>query len=140
MICRGCERDKPANQFYVDNSRPRGRVARCKECYAERQRIDQRRFPRVFSMYLENARRRGILFTLTRDETLAFWQLPCSYCGGSVETLGLDRTDNRLGYVAGNVVSCCTACNRMKSDLSVDGFLSRCAAVTAHSELSRPDR
>jgi len=46
---------------------------------------------------------------------------PCFYCGGAfgivvTQSSGLDRLDNSKGYIVGNVVSCCTACNRLKGD------------------------
>ena len=44
---------------------------------------------------------------------------PCYYCGlenTSVAGVGLDRLDNSIGYILKNVVSCCTECNRAKSD------------------------
>ena len=44
---------------------------------------------------------------------------PCHYCGldnNSVAGVGLDRLDNTIGYMLDNVVSCCTECNRARSD------------------------
>lgn len=57
----------------------------------------------------------------------------CHYCGiqetelGSmsikssiglhVESLGIDRIDNSLDYQIGNIVLCCYACNKVKSNL-----------------------
>ena len=36
---------------------------------------------------------------------------------------GIDRVDNKIGYVVGNCVPCCTACNDMKKDKEKDNFL-----------------
>lgn len=40
---------------------------------------------------------------------------PCHYCGGKLgkrcPTGGLDRIDNAIGYVKGNVLPCCGVCN-----------------------------
>jgi hypothetical protein len=36
---------------------------------------------------------------------------------------GLDRIDNRKGYVSDNIVPCCSDCNLAKRDLSIKAFL-----------------
>ena len=36
---------------------------------------------------------------------------------------GIDRVDSSMGYVANNVVTCCTFCNRAKNDASENEFL-----------------
>jgi len=35
---------------------------------------------------------------------------------------GIDRVDNKKGYVVDNVVSCCTICNRVKNNMSYIDF------------------
>lgn len=37
---------------------------------------------------------------------------------------GIDRIDNNEGYVEGNVRSCCKTCNRMKSSMTAEMFVS----------------
>lgn len=49
----------------------------------------------------------------------------CHYCGDHlpVNGLGLDRIDTRRGYDEGNVLPCCTLCNRARgAGLSVEEF------------------
>lgn len=93
----------------------------------------------VFSGYKEQAKRRGITFTLTLREVVSICELPCSYCGsnpsqkvvgvrtpcanGDFVHNGIDRVDNSKGYENGNVVSCCKTCNFMKSTLEKEAFL-----------------
>jgi len=49
----------------------------------------------------------------------------CVYCGAAPDPLnGVDRVDNNLGYIAGNIVSSCKMCNIAKNNHSVDEFLS----------------
>ena len=52
-------------------------------------------------------------WNLTRDEYKALVAKPCNYCVLPLGPTGvrLDRLDNEKGYVTGNVVPCCTACN-----------------------------
>ncbi len=43
--------------------------------------------------------------------------------GVSWLTNGLDRVDSSKGYVLGNVVACCKDCNRAKSDMTTEKFM-----------------
>jgi hypothetical protein len=47
---------------------------------------------------------------------------------------GIDRVDSSMGYVAGNVVPCCSTCNRMKLDHSYDDFIAHIKKIVAHYE------
>ena len=76
-----------------------------------------------FRSYLGGAVERNLEFKLTEDEFESFWQKPCHYCGGPIETVGLDRVDNGVGYLHNNLVSCCRKCNLMKMRLDVPEFL-----------------
>lgn len=71
-------------------------------------------------------------------------QKPCTYCGASASKAvktkyevflanGIDRVDNSIGYLEGNVVSCCKTCNYMKRDLSVVEFLEHVRNVVTYS-------
>lgn len=66
------------------------------------------------------AKERQIEFDITLELYSEIITYPCNYCNGSfghvTKGTGLDRVDNSKGYVVGNIVSCCTACNRIKSD------------------------
>ncbi len=66
------------------------------------------------------AKNRKHEFLLTFEEYTNEVSKPCYYCNGvfkKTETrIGLDRIDNNLGYLPGNVVSSCVTCNRVKSD------------------------
>lgn len=42
---------------------------------------------------------------------------------------GIDRVDSNKGYTIDNCVSCCPKCNRMKSDLDKDDFLSHVSKI-----------
>lgn len=66
---------------------------------------------------------------ITFEEFMTFWQKECYYCGLDVETIGLDRFNNKLGYTMGNIVSCCHICNYMKHTQSVKNFIERCHLI-----------
>lgn len=61
------------------------------------------------------------LFLLTESEYTSIVNLPCHYCEGyfkrSVYGIGLDRISNEKYYEAGNVLPCCTFCNKLRSNL-----------------------
>jgi hypothetical protein len=90
----------------------------------------------IFTATSENAKRRQLDFKLVVEEFKSIVTLPCHYCGamprlhnrqgsyqGPFAWNGIDRKDNDIGYVSGNCVPCCSACNSAKSKLSKDEFL-----------------
>ena len=46
---------------------------------------------------------------------------------------GLDRVNNGLGYVEGNVVPCCETCNTAKQNLDLPAFFEWVQRVYEHS-------
>lgn len=82
------------------------------------------------------AKKRGKEFNLTKEYSEPFFKAPCYYCGDTTESLNLDRMDNSLGYVVGNIVSCCVFCNRMKSTMTLDEFKIHLKKVIKRLELS----
>lgn len=88
----------------------------------------------LFRIYKHNAKKRKHSFELDRKSFIALTKQDCHYCGcppypthskslrGEPFT-GIDRVDNNLGYVLGNVVPCCYVCNIMKNDLDEENFL-----------------
>ena len=64
-----------------------------------------------YSDYKNGAKGRNIFFDLTLDEFRKFWGKNCFYCGSKIETIGLDRIKNDIGYVIENLISCCWKCN-----------------------------
>lgn len=104
-----------------------------KEELKAKQRTPERRF--ATSKY--DAKRRGIEFNLTFEQWHTEVQKTCHYCRDllgkrSETTVGLDRLDNTKGYVAGNVVSACIACNKIKLDI----FTSEETAVMVNALLA----
>jgi hypothetical protein len=85
-----------------------------------------------FVTYKWGARNRGIAFELTFEQFVAFWQKPCHYCGGEIDTIGLDRIDSAKGYIVDNVVPCCSTHNLMKNDMTHDQFVNACRIVVKH--------
>jgi hypothetical protein len=84
-----------------------------------------------------NARQRGLVVTMTKDEFLSQWQKPCTYCGDPMSSVGYDRLDNDRGYDIDNVVPCCSTCNYMKRQMTKDEFMDKCLKVLRYNNLLR---
>ena len=90
-----------------------------------------------FRDYKRGSKQRGIKFSLTMKEFIEFWQKPCHYCGDIPATIGIDRVDNTRGYELGNIVPCCSLCNYMKRDFTVDIFLEHCRKVSNNQLITK---
>jgi hypothetical protein len=86
----------------------------------------------VISQYKCHSKQRNYKFELTRDEVALLIFNDCSYCGSlpdqqyydrtELKYNGMDRVNNRLGYITGNCVTCCGTCNRAKNNMHVTSF------------------
>lgn len=76
-----------------------------------------------FKMYAFAAKRRNYEFKLSFDEFKILFNGFCAYCGKE-NARGIDRIDNKVGYISENSVPCCIICNKMKINYSKDQFLS----------------
>jgi hypothetical protein len=90
------------------------------------------------------AKYRGIVWDLDKDEYFRLNKENCHYCGtqpsnikktsnGNYYWSGIDRVDPSKGYVLNNVVPCCKICNRAKSDLSYENFLQWVHRLSFHN-------
>ncbi|KAK1548577.1 hypothetical protein Q3G72_000704 [Acer saccharum] len=73
--------------------------------------------------YRRGAQDRGYSFQLAVHEFCTFWRKPCHYCGAAIDTVGIDRVDNAIGYRLSNCVACCTDCNTSKGTRDVAAWL-----------------
>ena len=84
----------------------------------------------IYWLYNNGAKRRNIKFDIELGEFILLINMDCEICGSppmnkriykSYKPLlynGIDRINNDLGYVSGNIRPCCFKCNRMKSKLT----------------------
>ncbi len=100
-------------------------------------------FNDLFRAYKEGARTRNLNFQLTEEQFRVLTKGNCFHCGvepkqeigkirnkygilfcpnGNYIYNGIDRQDNKLGYILENCVSCCIICNRAKHSLSIEEF------------------
>lgn len=87
----------------------------------------------AFERYRDRALRDGLEFNLSLEEFTNITSKDCVYCGNppskKIERKnevhyynGVDRVDNKKGYILGNCVPCCAICNYMKRDHNVEFF------------------
>ena len=83
-----------------------------------------------FIVYRNRAKHRKIAFDLTLEIFNEYWQKPCYYCGNKIDTIGLDRINNDIGYLEDNIVSCCRECNIMKRAMTQKHFINQCKKIS----------
>lgn len=89
----------------------------------------------LYRNYKSSAEKRKYDFELDIQTFRNLIDSECYYCGdiGSMQPYGfhksinynyngIDRIDNKFGYIEGNVVACCKICNNAKSTLSIKDF------------------
>ena len=99
---------------------------------------------------------------LTYEDFYRLSQLPCHYCDlppartynvGAKESSyyssshqrqdgdfvfnGLDRINSAKGHTLDNVVPCCTKCNYMKMDQTVEEFYAHCERILQHRDAQK---
>lgn len=127
--CRRCGDEKNVTEFHRATRNPDGRHRWCKSCVSAHSKIRKATPKYRHGYYKANARKRGLEFDLTLEDFEYFWKQPCVYCGGEIQTIGLDRIDNDVGYTRENSIPCCSICNSMKSGQSLLAFIERCHRI-----------
>lgn len=86
-----------------------------------------------FTDYKSMAKSRKLEFSLTYDEFKELVTANCFYCTaspnnnvttkiGEYNCSGVDRIDNNLGYITGNVCAACDDCNTAKNNYTLEEF------------------
>lgn len=121
--------------FAVYPLKDRGKISsECNNCINIRS-VNRNLLPKTrYDTYKRNAKYRNLLFNLTMDEFMSFWQLSCTYCDEIIETIGLDRIDNTQGYFKKNCIPCCAACNIMRNNQTQSEFIKRVKRITEKYE------
>jgi len=87
----------------------------------------------IYASYKANADIRNLEFDLDKEFFSELLTMNCYYCGINPSSIynksyyhifynGIDRIDNKKGYIKTNVVTCCKTCNIAKNDLSFEEF------------------
>lgn len=111
----------------------------CKKCSYVKggPRLDPREY--IYYKYKYNAEKKNVLFDISFDYFCKLISGDCFYCGdapskkwtvdrkenNTVIYNGIDRKVNELGYTEYNCCSCCSECNYIKRERSVDELKQR---------------
>lgn len=145
--CKFCNTVQLRSHFTNDKSKVDDKRAKCKACQRayraspegiKKRLASDRKYQSKptsrFAKYIRSAAERGYTFNLTFDQFMVFWQKPCTHCGDSIETIGLDRIDSDVAYQRDNVESCCRTCNAMKSDTNTLSWYKHMQKILTHTE------
>jgi len=140
-ICICCKIEKSSTDFYADKRKKDGLYVYCKACHLAILKESREKNPEEtkikdrekkqningkYQSYKAGAKDRGIVFDLTKDDFKIFWQKPCHYCDAPIETIGIDRKDNSIGYTLDNCLSCCKICNLGKHTSTYEEYVEHC--------------
>lgn len=110
-----------------------GSIVSC-GCSRKKKRNPDNVLKRIYRDYFYGARNRELLFELSFEDFQILSKQNCYYCDdppsfrnrkGNIIMNGIDRVNSKEGYFKENCVSCCSSCNKMKNNLSLDIFLDR---------------
>ncbi len=135
--CKKCLRYKPVTAFEI---RVRGRRrGTCKVCrwtpaliavrkgYEEVKKARRKAGLNVANWIMVDAkssdRKKGMKFDLTLEFVKSMISKPCSYCGETKLRMTLDRLDNDVGHIVGNVRAACIRCNYIRKNMPLEAWL-----------------
>lgn len=105
-------------------------------------------FRHLFRDYKRKAKRKGLSWKLTIEQFKQLTSSSCYYCGVHPEQVvtyrglygryvynGIDRVDNKQGYIPENVVPCCGICNSFKETYTEKEFLAHVVKIVEYLKL-----
>lgn len=147
-ICSVCKIEKLLTDFYFHKNNKDGLYTYCKACVLiknnKHKRENRKKNPEEtrikdkennqsihgkYQTYKNSAKKRDIIFDLTKNDFKTFWQKPCHYCDASIKTIGIDRKDNSVGYTLDNCLSCCKICNLGKHTSTYEEYIDHCKRI-----------
>lgn len=138
-VCLDCSKEKWVKQFYR-RKKEKGYLSYCIPCFVKRSNLNQKEY-RIeygkssrghYTFYKSHAKQRELSFELTFEQFKLFKGKHCVYCGDVLQRVGIDRVDNNIGYVLSNCVPCCTVCNRMKRNYTLNDFMKKVEQIYMH--------
>jgi hypothetical protein len=127
-----------SNNLHYKNSRSCG-------CGRQKLPLGQAAFNNIYRGYKATAKKKNIVFALTKEDFSFIANMNCFYCGGKPAQIskpgkysgefiysGIDRINSDKGYTSDNIVPCCGTCNTMKNSLSVSEFKEHIKQIIEH--------
>jgi len=94
-----------------------------KEDIVERDKRYNKTLKGRYKVLRNGAKHRNRKLELSFEQFCEIVERPCIYCGETEKRIGIDRTDNTIGYTKKNSAPCCTVCNFMKRTMTKKDFL-----------------
>lgn len=92
-----------------------------------------------YRSYLRRGKRKKFDFKLTFEQLYRLITGKCHYCLKEAKPFqGIDRRDNKKGYVISNCVGCCSDCNYSKRIMSESKFKTYLGRITLSQIRKRP--
>lgn len=124
VICYGCGKEVGKYPSTINST-----CLKCKQLSMKKSLVPG--VAKKIRQYKHSAKKRGYEWSISDADAEALFVAPCEYCG-QTELNGIDRVDNTIGYVEGNVVSCCSTCNYAKKDMTMDKWTAWLDRVAVH--------
>ncbi len=120
-LCTKCD-----DEYQKKYTKPQGVKDRNRKSYLKRK--ERRARGEIVEIFLlEDCRRidrkKGIKSDLDSEYIAEIIKDGCAYCGDIESRIGLDRIDNSLGHMKGNVNACCMRCNLIRRDMPYEAWL-----------------
>lgn len=128
-----------------------GKTKSCGCILSGKKRSGEAPMLRSFRSYKHWSEKRNLVFEISYLEFKQFIFLPCYYCNElpqkrrfayhrtryskgintdeGIVFHGIDRKNNLKGYIKKNIVTCCTICNGIKSDLPLNEFKNKISKI-----------
>lgn len=118
-MCVKC--NKTDKHFKIKNRK-------CEKCFDTYKKAEANRslpdpLMKKLSWCKKSAKDRNIEWNISDQTALSLIQSKCTYCDKLVAFNGIDRINSEIGYVDTNVVACCSVCNIMKHEHTVENFI-----------------
>jgi hypothetical protein len=112
----------------------RGRIKSCGDCIRGQKRTIETTDAKILRRLKASRRgatKRGYEWELSDELALELMTARCTYCGGAGG--GIDRIDNKIGYIPSNTTPSCWCCNKMKGTLHGTTFIQQIRKVYANN-------
>lgn len=127
--CRKKEKKEYLARDYVIEKNKR-KYQENKESIRERLKIYYWTLTSQYHEYKKRAKKKNIDFLISKEDSNNYYNTNCYYCNDKIKGMGIDRIDNKKGYVLDNIVPCCSKCNFMKHVLNKNEFLKRIKQIS----------
>lgn len=144
-LCKSGQHWKPLSQFKSDFTKTE--CLTCQSCridannykrrkreenptaWKEKRKIENQKFSARISFYKSRAKKKAMLWALTKEQAVTLFTQPCFYCGSETPNSGIDRVANDCFYTWQNSVACCGQCNTMKLSWGQETFVKLCGSI-----------